>query len=279
MKQLFMIALAATLYSNSIAQNLITPQPSPTQTVKQNFSTGSIELSYSRPAKKNRTIFGDLVPYGQVWRTGANKVTNLVTSNDAIIGGQKVPAGTYGLLSIPGEKSWTIILSSDSEQWGAYSYDQKKDVVRFNVPTESTAANVEHFTIAFDRATNTSSDIVISWANTAVRIKMEHNPHELILEQIKTETAKADAKADVFATAAEYYRDQNLDINQAYAWADKVIETDKNWWSYYLRASIASKLGKCDVAVKDAQTALEGATKDNDESYVRMSQKVIDTCK
>ena len=149
MKRLLMIALAAAVYSHTWAQNLSTPQPSPTQTIKQNFSTGSIELNYSRPGKKGRTIFGDLVPYGAVWRTGANSATTLTFTDDVTIGGKEIKAGKYGLLTIPNADKWTIIITSDVNVTSPAAYNAGNDIVRLEAPVTKLPFGIENFTINF----------------------------------------------------------------------------------------------------------------------------------
>jgi hypothetical protein len=267
--------LAVTLSSAQISL----PAASPTASITQAVGLTKITINYSRPSVKGRAIFGELVPYGKVWRTGANKIPDVTFANAVMIGDKKVEAGTYGIATIPGEKEWTIILNKDHEQWGTYGYDAAKDVLRVTAKAEKLAALQDLFTIEFENYKKTSTDVVISWEKTAVRFTVSHDPHEQIMAKIKEETAKADCSTDSYYTAAEYYRDQNLDLKQALAWADKVIEKDKNWWSYYLRASIQAKLGNCAQAVADAKISIEGARKDNDDAYQRMNQKILDDCK
>lgn len=256
-----------------------TPAPSPASSVSQAFGLAKVSVEYSRPSVKGRHIFGDLVPYNKVWRTGANQITKIQFDQDVRLNGQPLKAGSYGWYTFPGKNFWIIALNSDDKQWGAYGYDPAKDVLRLVVKPEKLAQKVEHLTIAFDNFTATATDVILSWENTAVRFRAEHDPHEQIMAAIKTETAKADAKSDTYYTAAEYYLDHNIDLKQALAWADKVLETDKNWWSYYLRADIEAHLGQCDKAVADATIALEGAKKDKDDSYTKKSEKILADCK
>jgi len=270
--------LLLSLLATSLMAQIKTPASSPTATLTQAVGLTKVTIEYSRPSVKGRKIFGDLVPFDKVWRTGANQITTIQFDKDLMLNGKKVAAGSYGLCTVPGIKSWTIVLNSDDKQWGAYAYDAKKDVLRFDVKPEKLGKLVEHFTIAFDKFTPTATDVVLSWEKTAVRFRIEHDPHEQIMAAIRTETAKPDAKADTYASAAEYYLEKNIDLPQAFAWANKMIETDKNWWSYYLRADIAAHLKNCDQAVADAKTALEGATKDKDTSYIKKSNAIIQSC-
>src|SRR5581483_3064143 len=129
-RSLLLFALSTSLYCTSMAQSIKTPPPSPPQFVRQDFGLSNIELSYSRPGVKGRTIFGDLVPYGKVWRTGANQATTLTFGDDVTIGDTKVPAGKYGLLTIPGADEWTIIITRQLDVTQPAAYKQDQDVVR-----------------------------------------------------------------------------------------------------------------------------------------------------
>jgi Protein of unknown function (DUF2911) len=275
-----MAVLSIALFTTTLTTAQISlPASSPSATITQAVGLTKITVNYSRPSVKGRSIFGDLVPFGKVWRTGANKIPDITFDNAVMIGSQKVEAGKYGLATIPGEKEWVIILNKDHEQWGTYGYDATKDVLRVTVPAEKLGATQELFTIDFQNYTKTSVEVVIAWERSAARFKVSHDPHQQIMEAIQTATAKADCSTDDYFTAAEYYRDQNLDLKQALAWAEKVLEKDKNWWSYYLRASIHAKLGNCAQATADAKISQEGAKKDGDEAYQRMNQKILDGCK
>src|SRR5688572_20368458 len=147
MKKIFLLALASCIFFYSEAQQLNTPQPSPTATIKQNFALSSIEISYSRPGVKGRKVFGDLVPYGKVWRTGANNATTITFGEDVMIGGKKVAAGKYGLLTIPDKKNWTIIISKQLDVTSPTAYKQDQDVVRYEAKTMDLEQPIESFTI------------------------------------------------------------------------------------------------------------------------------------
>ena len=205
-----MIAFTAALYSYSGAQNLSTPQPSPTQTVKQNFSTGSIELSYSRPAKKGRTIFGDLVPFGNVWRTGANAATTLNFSDDVTIGGKEIKAGKYGLLSIPNENKWTLIITKDVNITSPADYKMENDVVRVEADVLKLPFSIETFTITFADMTGSSTNLQLMWDKTFVELPISTNTEARVMKQID-ETMNKDNKP--YFNAAQYYYDNGKDLS------------------------------------------------------------------
>ena len=280
MKFSYLLMLSMSLFLSSLTAQITTPQASPLASTSQDIGLAKATIEYSRPSLKGRKMVGnDLVPFGQVWRTGANKVPNLILSKDVTIEGNKVPAGTYGVLTIPNATEWTVILSKNAKQWGAYEYKQAEDLLRFNVKSEKLATTVEHFTMAFDNFTNTSANLVISWENTQIKCAIAHDPKADILAEIKTKTAAADATADTYFDAADYYFQNNQDLKQAFDWSNKVVEKSKEYWTYYLRAKIAAKLGKCDIAVADATAGLELAKKEKDAAYVGNLTKVLEGCK
>ena len=169
-KTLLISFLCIALFATAGAQQLRTPQPSPTTTIKQNFGLGSIELNYSRPGIKGRKVFGDLVPFGKVWRTGANNATVLTFSDEVIIGGTKIPAGKYGLLTIPNKDKWTVIVTKATDVTSPADYKEENDVVRVDVKPTSLSKAVETFTMQFTDVKNTSLALNISWDKTAVSL-------------------------------------------------------------------------------------------------------------
>src|SRR5688572_21087421 len=170
MRKLLFTAIAIFGFFLADAQNLTLPQPSPTQTIKQNFGVSNIELSYSRPAMKGRKIFGDLVPYGNVWRTGANNATTINFADDVTIGNTKVKAGKYGLVTIPEKKSWTIIITKQLDVTTPAVYKQDQDVVRVEANTMNMSESLENFTIQFANIKPNSLDLQLMWDKTAVSL-------------------------------------------------------------------------------------------------------------
>lgn len=162
--------LIVCLLAFAIATNaqLKTPAPSSTQTIKQEFGLGSIELSYSRPGMKGRKIFGDLVPFGKVWRTGANGATTLTFADEVTIGGQKIPAGKYGLLTIPDKAAWTIIITKQLDVTQPAAYKQESDVVRVQAKPMTVKDKAESFTMQFANVTSKSIELHMMWDNTDV---------------------------------------------------------------------------------------------------------------
>lgn len=180
MKSLLLAVLFISLFSLvSQGQDLPAPDKSPMDMAyfPNNFAhdrkpgdKAIARVIYSRPRKGERVVFGKLVPYGEVWRTGANEATEIKFYQDVTFGGKEVKAGTYSLFSIPGEKEWTLILNTDLDYWGAYSYNPKNDVVRVTAPASQSAGSVEYFTIGFSGQGAKSGSMKIAWEKTAVEV-------------------------------------------------------------------------------------------------------------
>jgi hypothetical protein len=277
MKRVFLIAaLMGSLYASQ-AQPIRTPQPSVAQTVKQEFALGSVEVNYARPSKKGRTIFGDLVPYGAIWRTGANAATTITFSDEVIIGDKKVPAGKYGLLTIPDRANWTVIITKQTDVTSPGAYKQDQDMVRVTVPSMAMSESVETFMITFDNATSSSIDMLIMWDKTGVAVPIKMEVDSKVMAQINNTMTK-DNKP--YFQAAMYYMENGKDLNQANAWFDKAIEQNPQaYWVYHQKANCLAKLGKKADAITVANKSLDMARAANNPDYVTLNQKLIASLK
>jgi hypothetical protein len=272
MKKLILPLLTLLIAFHAQAQSLRTPAASTSQTVKQEFGLGTIELSYSRPNAKGRTIFGDLVPYGAVWRTGANSATTLTFSDEVIIGGKKIPAGKYGLLSIPGAAEWTIIISKQLDVTSPSAYKQEMDIVRLNVPSVSLPFPIETFMILFEKVKSNELEMMIIWESTMVSIPVKADIETKIMGQIDNLMNK-DNKP--YYNAAMYYMDNNKDLNQAAAWLDKAVEQAPTaFYIWYQKARCLSLLGKKAEAKAASVKSLELAKAAKNPDYVTLNEKL-----
>lgn len=272
MKKLFLPMLSLMFILNASAQTLRTPAASTAQTVKQEFGLGSIELSYSRPNAKGRTVFGDLVPYGAVWRTGANSATTLTFSDEVMIGGKKIPAGKYGLLSIPGAAEWTIIITKQLDVTSPSAYKQEMDVVRLNVPVVAMPFPVETFMILFEKVKSNELELMIIWESTMISIPVKTDIDTKIMGQIDNLMNK-DNKP--YFNAAMYYMDNNKDLNQAASWLDKATEqTPTAFWVWYQKARCLSMLGKKAEAKAASVKSMELAKAAKNTDYVTLNEKL-----
>ena len=170
-KLIFSLALVVSVHS--FAQQYNIPAVSPRQTVEQQFSVTKISIEYGRPAVKGRKIFGELVPFGQVWRAGANEATKITFGQEVLFGGQKVKKGTYALYIVPQEKEWKIILNRGVNNWGAYTYDAKEDVATTTVPVKMMNEKMERFTINFEDITDEKLNLVLEWDKTRADVPVE----------------------------------------------------------------------------------------------------------
>lgn len=272
MKKIILLAIVASFFLNADAQ-LKTPAPSPGQTVKQDFGLSTIELNYSRPQMKGRKIFGDLVPFGKVWRTGANGATLLTFGDDVTIGGTKVPAGKYGLLTIPDKKNWTIIISKQTDVTNPASYKPESDVVRISAPVKKNKDSEESFTISFTDVKPSSVNVRISWDKSHVVLPVTTDIDSKVMASISKEMKSS--KPPYFQ-AALYYMENGKDLNQALEWFNKAVEENpKAFWVQHQWANCLAKLGKKDEARAAATRSKELAAEAKNDDYVKLNEKLL----
>jgi hypothetical protein len=277
MKKLFLSLAALALFNFTQAQGLKTPSPSTSQTVKQEFGLGSIELSYSRPNTKGRTIFGDLVPFGAVWRTGANSATTLTFSEEVIIGGKNIPAGKYGLLSIPGAAEWTLIITKQLDVTSPSAYKQDMDVVRVTVAAVAMPYAIESFMIFFENVSSNSLELMIIWEKTAVSLPIKVDIDSKIMAQIES---LMNTENKPYFNAAMYYIDNNKDLNKAAGWLEKATaQTPNAYWIWYQKARCLALLGKKAEAMTSSVKSLELAKAGKNPDYVTLNEKLQSTLK
>lgn len=254
-----------------------TPQPSPSTTLEQVVGLTEVKIEYSRPAMRGRTIMGDLVPYGNLWRTGANKNTTLSFSDPVTVGGQALAAGTYALFTRPGKSLWEVFFYTETENWGTPQEWQSKSVAAvIEVPTQSLAEPVESFSISIGELTNIGANIHLSWENTRVTLPLEVPTDEKTMASIK-ETMKGTPKAGDLYQAAVYYRESGRDLQTAKKWIAKAIEMEPGkYWMFRQQALILADLNEKEEAIKAAQSSLELAEKAGNQDYVRLNTKSIE---
>jgi tetratricopeptide (TPR) repeat protein len=254
-------------------ESLRVPAPSPSTTVKQDFGTASVELSYSRPGVKGRKIFGDLVPYDKVWRTGANSPTTITFGDDVSINGTKIPAGKYGLLTIPGQQEWTVIISKSTEVSNAADYKEADDVVRIKVKPFQLPHPIETFMIVFDNIKPTSMDAILLWDNVAVPFSITTEVDAKVMAQID-QLMKTDKPP--YFQAAMYYMENGKDLNKAITWMDKAIqENPKAFWVYHNKAKALLKIGKKKEAAESANKSMDLAKEARNDEYVQMNEHLL----
>jgi hypothetical protein len=264
--------MASFLMTGASGQ-LKTPAPSPTQTIKQDFGLATIELSYSRPGVKGRKVFGDLVPFGKVWRTGANNATTITFGDDVMVGGKKIAAGKYGLLTIPDRKEWVIILTKQLDVTSPAAYKQDMDLVRVNVEAMKTSDDIETFTMQFQNIKPTSCELHICWEKTDVALPISTDIDSKVMAQIDQQMNKDNRP---YFNAAMYYMDNNKDLTQALAWFDKAVELQPNaFFIHHQRANCLARLGRKDEAKAAAEKSKALAIEQKNDDYVRLNEKLL----
>lgn len=259
-------------FSFAEAQQLKTPAASPSQTVKQEFGLSSVELSYSRPAMKGRRIFGDLVPYGKVWRTGANAATTITFGADVTFGGKKVPAGKYGLLTIPNSYEWTVILTKQLNVTSPAAYKEDQDVARVKISTTDLPFPLESFLITFDNVLASSMNMIIGWDQTVVIIPITTDVNTKVNAQIESLEGKEDFP---YFAAASFYLENGKDLNKALTWFIKATEKDPDaFWVWYQKAQCLARLGKKNEAIAASKKSTELAVKAQSDDYVALNKKL-----
>ncbi len=255
------------------------PAASPTQTLTQEFGMGKIEIVYSRPSLKGRSVFGTgslLAPVGDVWRTGANGATRLTFSDPVNIGNKTIPAGSYGLFTIPGINEWTIIINTNSKGWGSFDYKEAEDVVRFKVAPETTGTTTETFTIAIDDITAQTATIYLKWGKTKVKIPISTDIKPIVRAQIEAATSAATVNPNVYQTAATFYLELDHDYNKALVYADKAVAANaKAYWLHLLKARIHVALNDKKGAKAAAETCKQMATEAKNMDYVRSADEIL----
>jgi hypothetical protein len=273
MKKIILLFLANATIFFAGAQSLKTPSASTTQSVKQEFGLGSIELSYARPNMKGRAIFGDLVPFGAIWRTGANSATTLTFSDDVIIGGTTVPAGKYGLLTMPGASEWTVIITKQLDVTSPSAYKKEMDVVRTVVPVQNLPFSIESFTIMFNNVRTNEIDLVLLWDQTTVSLPIKQDIDSKVMAQIENLMNKDNRP---YFNAAMYYMDNGKDLTKASAWLEKAVEQTPNaYWVWYQKARCLSMLKKNAEAKEASLKSLELAKAGKNPDYVTLNEKLL----
>ncbi|HEV7231673.1 MAG TPA: DUF2911 domain-containing protein [Bacteroidia bacterium] len=268
------MALLSMIATTASAQALKIPAPSPTSTLKQNFGLGEVTIEYSRPGVKGRTIFGDVVPFGKIWRTGANATTKVTFSDDVKLEGNAVAAGTYGLYTIPNKDSWDIMLYKDLTLGGNVAdYKSENEVLRFKVKPQSIAGKVETFTINMADVTASKANIQLQWDKTQVDIAVTTDVDTKVMKNIETALSPDDKRP--YFQAATYYYENDKDMNKALEWANKAIDQNKAFYVVHLKAKIQMKLKDYKGAAATAEQSMALAKEAKNDDYVRMNEKII----
>lgn len=271
-KWLVLLAFAGSIHFAQAQINM--PQASPKATLITKVGLTDVQIEYSRPGLKGRheKIFGELIPYGEVWRTGANESSKITFKDKVNIKGQELPAGTYALYTIPGTEEWTVIFSNKTELWGDSGYNPEDDALRVQVKPTTIPYPKETFTIDFSGYTSTGAELTISWDNTQVAVPIETEVDEKVMAQIE---AAMSINPTTYFQAASYYFQNQKDLDQALQWVNTAIEKREHFVFYNLKSKILAEQKQYKEAIKAAEKSKELAQKDNNRDYVKINEDLI----
>ena len=256
------------------------PQPSPTSQIKQTVGLTEVVINYSRPSMRGRTIMGGLVPFDEMWRTGANKNTTFQFSDPVQVEDKTLAAGTYALFTRPGKDTWTLYFYTDTENWGIpQQWDDQKVATTITLPVKYEAEALETFTISIDHLTNDGATITLAWEKVILPIALVVPAKEKAMQSI-VKTLDNNPKAGDYYNAASYYFSEKMDMQQAQKWITQAVQMeDDKYWMFRLQAKVFAALNQKEAAIKAAKRSLQLAEKAGNPDYVRMNKADIETWK
>lgn len=275
MKKLFSLFIVLSLFAIEFnSQDL--PQPSQTGTLIQNVGLTDITIEYSRPSVKERVIYGGLVPFGEMWRTGANASTKIEFSKDVSINGSNVPEGRYALYTIPGENEWTIIIHKNTTHWGTGGDDYKaeEDLMRYTVIPQKHSFT-ETFTINIGHVKNDKCHIELIWENIMVKFEIDANAQEEAMVNIQNKLDEIENGFRVYNRSARYLVDNNLKAEQALEWALKSVNLETRFWNVYTLSLAQAKNGMYSEAIVSAEKSKNLAIEAEYKPYIKMNDENI----
>lgn len=279
MKNLFNVLFLFLLIIPFSNAQIRTPEASPAQKLTQMVGITEVTIEYARPSVKGRVVFGDLVPYNQLWRTGANWNTKISFDEPVTVGGVTLEPNTYALYSIPNSYEWEVIFYKDTTNWGLpEEWDEDLVAVRVKAEVMTLPINFESFTIGLDRITHDSANLEIIWEKTFISIPLHFDTDEIVTASIM-ETLKNPEATDYYA-AALYYLEADKDMEQAKKWINKAIDMmgkDAEYFVYRQQALIYAKLGNRKEAIKAAEKSLKLAEEADNQDYVRLNKRSLES--
>jgi len=265
----FLLFFLASLIN---AQQFRTPRPSPNATITQTIGVTDITIDYSSPAVKERKIWGDLVPYDKIWRTGANEVTSITFSDPVKVNGNNLAAGTYGIHTIPRENEWDVIFSSDTKVNDPSNFDEKKEVLRIKVKPDQNSFT-ERMIFTFSEMSDNSTIVNLLWENIKVSFKVETETQELTLSK-----ARKMVDWNTPFQAAQYCLNNNINLDEAIKWIEASILMNENYWNMRTKARLLEKVGRKNEAVSTMERAIEigNGMKDKPFDFEQMQKLLTD---
>jgi len=273
MKPIFFLSLL--LISFTIHAQLPRPQLSPKAKLVQTVGLSEVTIEYSRPAVRDRNIFGDLVPYDVLWRTGANQNTIITFSNDVTVSGKSLSRGTYALYTIPKQEVWMVYFYNETNNWGTpsnWDEDQVSLALRAKVQT---IPHAESFSISLENISIDSADLQLAWEQVAIQIPITFSTNEIMMSHISKMNVDSASANDLY-TAAVYYLNNDKDLQKAKIWITKAVDlrTDA-FWFFRQKSLIHKELGELDLAIDAAKTSLQLATNSENQQYIDLNKKQL----
>ena len=271
------IFVLAMIIANYVTEAQVkTPQPSPKSTIMQVVGLTNVEIVYSRPSAKGRDVFNNLVPFGKLWRTGANENTTISFSDDVIIDGKTLAKGKYALYSTPRADNWEIIFYTATDNWGnPENWDETKVALKTTVKSEHIDRLVESFTIGINNLDNNFAHLEISWEKTIVALKFEVPTAKMAMASI--DKVLAGPSAGDYFSSAQYLFQSNGDLTKALTYVNKALDMnkDKPFWYNRLKSLIQAKQGDKNGAIETAKISLASAEAAKNQDYVKMNKESI----
>ncbi len=261
----------------TIQAQIKTPQPSPSATINESIGLTDVSIEYSRPSARGRVIFGNLVPFGKLWRTGANANTKISFKTDVEIGGKTLKKGTYAIYSIPNKEHWDIIFYKDANNWGLpQKWDDSKVAAKTKAKVEKMPFSIETFTIGIgDLANSKSGSLYMLWDDTSVSFNI-NTPTDAIASK-SIEAVMAGPSANDYFRAGSYYFKSGKDLNKALEWVSKATEMNPDaFWMFREKSLIQAKMGDKKGAIASAKQSLAGAEKSKNDDYIKMNKESIE---
>ena len=275
MKRIIIVIALALVCSVAVRAQLNLPPASTDATFKQQIGFGEVEIKYSRPSARGRTIYGGLVPFGELWRTGAHDATTIKFSEAVKLNGNDIPAGTYTLFTIPNQNEWTIVINKAIEMHGTSDYTQEQDLVRFTAKPEKSARYYETFTIEVNDLTKEEAGMFLLWENTQVKLTIKMNVDEKVMAEINDRiNVKKEDRASLFYQSSSYYFNNNKDLKQAYAWIQIANGKAQDAAYLQLQAKIEAAMNDYAAAIKTLKASTELATTKKLDQVIAANEKL-----
>ncbi len=273
----YIFTIVASLIVSVTYSQLNLPNASPDASFKQQVGFTDIEIKYSRPSSRGRAVFGGLVPYGELWRTGAHDATTIQFSDTVSLNENTIPKGTYSLFTIPNENEWTIVINKDAEMHGTSEYAQDQDVLRFSVKPKKSSRFYETFTIEINDVTKDGANLFLIWENTEVKIAIQSNSDKRVVAEINDRiNIKKEDRPSLYYQSSLYYFTNSKDIKQAYTWIQVANSKSQEASYLQLQAKIEAALGDYPAAIKTLKQSSELAKTKKMDQLIVANEKLLE---